>query len=81
MIITEIDIESSRREIIPKLQKILDDLETNNITKSDAITLLNSIMNDIKVRAQLTSVTKNDAFEWQFLLLTVQNLISELVHD
>ena len=78
MILNEIDAISSRAEIIPQLQQILDSLQSNVIDKNNDKTQLEQILQDITVRVKLTTPTKADALEWQFLVLTVQNIINGL---
>jgi len=81
MMINEIDPFSSWDEIIPKLDKLLKTYENHEISKIEFLDKLHSIHNDVKVRKILSTVSIKEAFQWDGLLLTIENIISNFEND
>lgn len=75
MILNEIDPISSREEILLKLQQILDDIRQNTITKQEALDRIEAVHLDVNMRAELTTHNYLDTYHWDFLRLTILNLI------
>ena len=78
MILPEMDQISARKELIPRLQEILTDLEHDKITKDHAIDMVKEIQTDVRSRILLTSPSPKDIFEWNFLRLTIDNILLSL---
>lgn len=75
MILNEMDPISSRQEILPRLQKIFDELEQKTITKDQALDQLALIQDDVNMRAELSTASYIDAHNWAFLQITIENMI------
>lgn len=78
MILAEMDPILARSELIPKLQDIMTAAENNDITREQAIIQIKEIQKDLIVRISLSSPSPKELFEWNFLRLTVSNLLEFL---
>ncbi len=81
MILTEMDPLVAREEFNIILQEILNNVEHGNIPIKDAIEQIKLVEQDINVMASLSITSRQDAFEWQSLNITIQNMLHVLTNE
>ena len=81
MILKEMDPLLAREEFMIILQEILTNVEHGNIPIKDAIEQIKLVEQDINVMASLSITSRQDAFEWNYLDFTIQNMLRGLSDD
>ena len=81
MILKEMDPLLAREQFMVILQEILNNVEHGNIPIKDAIEQIKLVEQDINVMASLSITSRQDAFEWQSLNITIQNMLHVLTNE
>lgn len=79
MIINEIDAISSWNEIISELNRLLANYEQHITSKEELLDKLHSILTDVKLRKTLSTTSAKEAYYWDGLIMTIENIISDLL--
>lgn len=81
MILNEMDPLLAREQFMITLQDILTNVEQDKISIKDAIEQIKLVEQDINVMASLSITSRQDAFEWQSLNITIQNMLHVLTNE